>query len=46
MMFCLLIDNPVAKSRLRSVRGGIALPSVGAAPSPAAPLDSRTTVIS
>lgn len=46
MMFRLLIDNTAAESRLRSVLGGIALPSVGAAPSTAAPLDGRTSVIS
>jgi hypothetical protein len=46
MMFRLLINDSVAKSHLRSVLGGIALPSVGAAPSTAAPLDGRTTLIS
>lgn len=45
MMFRLLINNTVAKSRPRSVLGGIALPSVGATPPTAAPLDGRTTVI-
>jgi hypothetical protein len=46
MMFRLLIDNTAARSRLRSVRSGTALPSAGAAPSTAAPLDGRPTVIS
>jgi hypothetical protein len=45
MMFRLLIHNTVARSRLRSVLGGIALPSVGPAPSTAAPLNGRTMVI-
>ena len=45
MMFRVLIYDSVAKSHLRSVLGGIALPSVGSAPSTAAPLNGRTMVI-